>query len=84
MVSREQAQEIHDLMLKFDKALGVIGEGHREKRLPKDAEELVARREEARKAKDWKTADQMREQLKTMGIVIEDTAQGVRWRTEKH
>lgn len=84
LVSREQAREIHDLMLRFDKALGVIGEVYKEKKLPKDAEELISRREEARKAKDWKTADQIREQLKTMGIVIEDTAQGVRWRTEKH
>lgn len=84
LISREQAREIHNLMLRFDKALGVIGEVYKEEKLPKDAEELISRREEARKAKDWKTADQIREQLKTMGIVIEDTAQGVRWRTEKH
>ena len=84
LVSREQAREIHNLMLRFDKALSVIGEVYKEEKLPKDAEELISRREEARKAKDWKTADQIREQLKTMGIVIEDTAQGVRWRTEKH
>lgn len=84
LVSREQAREIHNLMLRFDRALSVIGEVYKEEKLPKDAEELISRREEARKAKDWKTADQIREQLKTMGIVIEDTAQGVRWRTEKH
>lgn len=84
LVSREQAREIHNLILRFDKALSVIGEVYKEEKLPKDAEELISRREEARKAKDWKTADQIREQLKTMGIVIEDTAQGVRWRTEKH
>ena len=51
--------------------------------MPKEAQELIAKREEARKAKDWKTADALRQQLKAMGIVIEDTAQGVRWHVEK-
>lgn len=51
--------------------------------LPKEAEELIRKREEARKAKDWKTADQIRVQLKAMGIIIEDTAQGYRVEIEK-
>jgi cysteinyl-tRNA synthetase len=51
--------------------------------LPKEAEVLIRKREEARKSKDWKTADAIRQQLKAMGIVIEDTAQGVRWKIEK-
>jgi cysteinyl-tRNA synthetase len=52
-------------------------------KLPREAEELIRKREEARKAKDWKAADQIREQLKAMGIVLEDTAQGLKWRFEK-
>ena len=44
---------------------------------------LVKKREDARKAKNWKEADAIRVQLKEMGIVIEDTAQGVRWHKEK-
>jgi cysteinyl-tRNA synthetase len=51
--------------------------------LPKEAEELIKKREEARRAKDWKTADAIRQKLKAMGITIEDTPQGVRWRIEK-
>jgi cysteinyl-tRNA synthetase len=51
--------------------------------LPKEAEELILKREEARKAKDWKTADEIRQQLKAMGISIEDTSQGVKWRFSK-
>jgi cysteinyl-tRNA synthetase len=51
--------------------------------LPKEAEELITKREEARKAKDWKTADAIRQKLKAMSITIEDTPQGVRWRIEK-
>jgi len=48
--------------------------------LPKGAEELIRKREEARNAKDWKTADKIREELKQMGIIVEDTPEGVRWR----
>jgi cysteinyl-tRNA synthetase len=83
LVSRVEAQEIRNLMLQFDKALGVIGELKKEEKLSREAEELIRKREEARKAKDWKTADEIREQLKTMGILIEDTGQGVRWKGEK-
>jgi cysteinyl-tRNA synthetase len=84
VVSKEEAKEIHDLILKFDKALGVIGESKKEGKLPKEAEELVRKREAARAAKDWKTADEIREKLKAMGIIIEDTAQGAKWKEERH
>jgi cysteinyl-tRNA synthetase len=83
MLSKEEAHEAYSLMLRFDKVLGVIGEIKKEEKLPKEAEELIRRREEARKAKDWKTADDIRQQLKAMGILIEDTSQGVKWRIEK-
>jgi cysteinyl-tRNA synthetase len=83
MLSKSEAQEVHDLILGFDKVLGVIGEIKKEEKLPKEAEELILKREEARKAKDWKRADDIRRQLKDMGISIEDTPQGVRWRIEK-
>ena len=82
-LSKEEAKEVYTLMAGFDKVLGVIGEVKREETLPKEAAELINQREEARKAKDWKTADAIRQQLKAMGIVIEDTAQGVRWKIEK-
>jgi len=84
MLSREEAKEAYDMMLKFDKVLGVIGEIKKEEKLPREAEELILKREEARRAKDWKTADEIRQRLRTMGILIEDTSQGVKWRTEKH
>jgi cysteinyl-tRNA synthetase len=82
-LSKAEARRVYELILKFDKALGVIGEVKEEEKLPKQAEELILRREEARKLKDWKTADEIRQQLKAMGITIEDTPQGVRWRIER-
>lgn len=40
-------------------------------------------RTKARAAKDWGTADYIRDELKNIGIVIEDTADGPRWKKEK-
>ncbi|TSO25872.1 cysteine--tRNA ligase [Lactobacillus sp. LL6] len=42
-------------------------------------DELVKQRDEARKNKDWATSDKLRDQLKDMGVTIQDTPQGTRW-----
>jgi cysteinyl-tRNA synthetase len=83
VLSKEEAEEVCGLMARFDKVLGVIGEVKKEEALPEEAEELIRRREEARKAKDWETADKIRRQLKMMGVIVEDTPEGVKWRVEK-
>jgi cysteinyl-tRNA synthetase len=82
-VSKQEAEQVYSLLSGIDKVLGIVGKLEKEEPLPKAAQELIAKREEARKAKDWKTADTLRQQLKAMGIVIEDTVQGVKWRIEK-
>jgi cysteinyl-tRNA synthetase len=79
-LSREEARKVRELMLNFDKVLGIIGEEEKEEELPKEIMELIQKREEARKRKDWKTADEIREKLRQMGIILEDTPEGVRWR----
>jgi len=43
-------------------------------------ESLITERTEAKKNKDYKKADEIREKLKEMGIIIQDTAQGVKWK----
>ncbi len=43
-------------------------------------ESLIEQRNQARSAKDWALADQLRDQLDAMGVSIEDTAQGTLWR----
>jgi cysteinyl-tRNA synthetase len=83
LVSKEQAAEVGGLMMKIDDVLGVIGKVEVEEALSADIDALVQKREDARKAKNWKEADAIRNQLKEMGIVLEDTAQGIRWHKEK-
>ncbi len=46
----------------------------------KEIEEMIKDREMARKNKDWETADKIRKKLKNMGIILEDTAEGIRWK----
>lgn len=41
---------------------------------------IIGIRQEARKKKDWATADQIRDSLNAVGIVLEDSPQGVRWK----
>lgn len=82
-ISKDEAVEVGGLMMRLDEVLGVIGKVEVEEALPSDIDALVQKREAARKAKNWKEADAIRIQLKSMGIVLEDTAQGVRWHKEK-
>ena len=48
--------------------------------LDDEIEALIAQRNEARKNKDWATADKIRDELKARHIVLEDTPQGVKWK----
>ena len=65
----------------FDRLTGVLGlvYNRKEKSLDSEIEELIEKRTNARKAKDFKTADEIRDKLKEMGIILEDTPQGVKW-----
>jgi len=83
MVSKEEATAVSGVMMHLDEVLGVIGKVEVAEALPTDIDSLVQKREAARKAKNWKEADAIRAQLKSMGIVLEDTTQGVRWHKEK-
>lgn len=68
----------------FDELTGVLGLVYNRKTetLDSDIEALIEARTNARKEKNWAEADRIRDQLKEMGIVLEDTAQGVKWHRE--
>ena len=65
----------------FDEPCGVLGllYNREDDSLDEEVEKLIADRTAARKAKDFKTADAIRDRLNEMGIVLEDTPQGVKW-----
>ena len=48
--------------------------------LAEEVERLIAEREAARKARDFTTSDQIRDELRQRGIALEDSKEGVRWR----
>ena len=51
-----------------------------QKPLPEEAQEMLERRKEARKNKDFKTSDELRDKLAAMGILVKDTPKGQEWR----
>ena len=50
------------------------------KDLETEIQELIDKRQQARKDKDFALADKIRDNLKNRNIVLEDTPQGVRWK----
>lgn len=75
-----------NLFNEFDMVLGVIKPYNKEK--PDDGmvdnlmEIIISIRQQARAKKDWAVADAVRDQLKAIGIVLEDTPHGVRWKKQ--
>ena len=68
----------------FDELTGVLGLVYNRKTetLDEDIDAMIEARTKARKEKNWAEADRIRDELKSMGIVLEDTAQGVKWHRE--
>lgn len=62
-----------------DGVLGVISDRKAES-LDEEVEKLIAERTAARKAKDFAKADEIRNRLTSMGIILEDTREGVKWK----
>ncbi len=68
----------------FDMLTDVLGLVYNRKQEQSDDEidALIEARTNARKEKNWAEADRIRDELKAMGIIIEDTPQGVKWHRE--
>ncbi|MFD1439922.1 cysteine--tRNA ligase [Lacticaseibacillus hegangensis] len=60
--------------------LAIFGVTFKEELLDADVEALIAARNAARAAKNFAKSDQIRDKLQAQGILLEDTAQGTRWR----
>jgi cysteinyl-tRNA synthetase len=80
-VSHGDAQKFLELLLSLDRVLGLrLDTALKEEHLPAEIEGLIQKREEARRRKDWVTADRIRTQLESRGVILEDTPKGVRWK----
>lgn len=85
----EENQTEIEVMEAFQKQLSTLLEvlGIRlekaEELLDEEIDALIAERNEARKARNFERADEIRDVLKEKNIILEDTAQGVRWRREQ-
>ena len=68
----------------FDELCDVLGILYNKKSndLDKEVEKLIAQRQEAKKNKDFATADKIRDDLKARGIILKDTRQGTTWTME--
>lgn len=67
----------------FEELTNVLGIVQREKESIDDQiEALIEKRQLARKNKDFALSDQIRDELKQQGIILEDTPQGVKWHRE--
>ena len=75
VLSKENGQKIKELMLSFDTVLGVLPE-KTERQLTPEEQDLIDKRQAARVAKDWATADALKAQLNALGIEIKDTPTG--------
>ncbi|MBE6008469.1 MAG: cysteine--tRNA ligase [Lachnospiraceae bacterium] len=78
-ISKATAEEIAKM---FDLLCSVLGLLEAKEEADEDTaliEELIAKRAEAKKNKDFATADAIRDELAAMGITIKDTRQGVQW-----
>ncbi|MHA6481176.1 cysteine--tRNA ligase [Paenibacillus sp. strain BS8-2] len=73
-------QALLALMERFDNVLGLLPRAAASDPLAEEVEALIVERTEARKAKNWARADEIRDRLNEMDIVLEDTPQGIRWR----
>ena len=72
------AELAEERLVKMCDVLGIILDKE-EEALDAEIEKLIEERQAARKAKDFATADKIRDKITAMGIVLEDTREGVKW-----
>lgn len=76
-------KELYDVSIGLMRELGgVLGIFHRQQEdtIPERAKELIEQRKEARAQKDWAKADEIRDELLSLGIEVADTRQGMKIR----
>lgn len=79
-LKREEAKLIFEQTKKFDQVLSILNISLKQDEITEEQKQLIKKREEARKNKNWKIADQIREELMKQNIELIDTTDGTKWR----
>jgi len=77
-VSQQEASKAIDELRRVDSVLGIMD--FKDEELPRQLAELMAKRDDARRRKDFAESDRLRNELLAGGIVVEDTPTGSRWK----
>lgn len=78
-ISKEYASLLLDTILKLADILGLVVQ-KKAVILDEEIEGLIQERQQARKDKNFARSDEIRDELKEQGIILEDTREGVRWK----
>jgi cysteinyl-tRNA synthetase len=78
-VTREGASRLRETLASMDAVIGVLLPLS-EERLSPEEQALLEERQEARRRRDFARADAARARLEALGVVLEDTPRGTRWR----
>ena len=77
--SKAYAELVKTELEKLCEVLGIVTERHHEA-LDEEIEKMIADRQQARKDRNFALADEIRQKLLDMGIILEDTREGVKWK----
>lgn len=78
-ISKKDAEKAIALMHDFDSVFGILKKEEEKEEISKEVEQLIEKRQEARKNNDYELADKIRDELKEKGIILKDTKDSVRW-----
>jgi len=76
--SSQDAEKTLALMQRFDSVLGILK--REELKLDEKITELIRKRNQARREKKWEEADRVRKEIESLGIILEDTPEGTKWK----
>jgi cysteinyl-tRNA synthetase len=77
----DNKRELLDLLSRFDSVFNIFGTTQDAELLDSEIQALIDERQEARRRRDFARADEIRQQLASRGITLEDTKDGVRWKS---
>ena len=79
----KKSKQFAELLLKFDRVLGLEIDQDEETELPKEIIKIIEERKKARDNKDWSLSDKLRDELISLGYTVKDTKDGMEVRLKR-